>query len=178
MTIWDVLVFAVVIGQCIAIISLIVAVFRLKNGAIDYAIKRSQSLSHKGMLLTMTGKRLYEESLPHLTRIQTELAATGKILQQGASSYDATVAGLREILTQWGRLQTGLGMATQGLNLLRRPASRQDQTTNGKRPVAPRHSLAHRMGLVPPLVQKLERFFPAIRYGVSAYREMKKRGVM
>jgi hypothetical protein len=178
MSIWDWVIIVGVGLQFLLLALLAFAVLKIKNGPMAALRRRITALENRGRTLVTLGQQIYEKNRPHIETILSELAATGDTLHRGAEAYDAVTKEPRALLAQWGQLQRGLNILNQGKTLLRRGAAKTATAAVSRPTSVPRRSLAHRLGLVPPIVQKMERLFPYIGHTVTVYRTLKQNKVL
>ncbi|MDX1932284.1 MAG: hypothetical protein SFU56_06740 [Capsulimonadales bacterium] len=177
---WDWLVLVGGIGQIAGLIAVAVALLKLKNGPVRELLRKVRGFVRKGEELVSTFDRTYQRSLPRLVGMGDHLTATGNSVREAGNAFQSVTAEGRALLIRWAELRTVLETLRTGARMLRRARPRNDSAdsgkTSGKR--ASRASIADRMGLVPPIVGKLSRFSPALRYGLAVYRELKQRGLI
>ena len=130
MTIWDGLVIFVVVAQAVALVSVAVAVLKLKQGPVTATIIRTKSLIGSGKAVAAAGMLAYTRNRPHIERMQAELLQTGAAFLGTKQEFDLHTAGPREVLALWAKWQGGLGTVRQGLSLFKhRPTFKRNTAT-------------------------------------------------
>jgi hypothetical protein len=177
MSVWDIVIIILGVAQIIAVIAVIVAVLKVKNGPLMRFIPPILRIAKNGAKIGGIGVMSVAMLDERAQGLKKEVVGIVDGVQYGTNLDFGDKITYRGILGALTTARTARGMLFGGLAFLQRARRKAPPGPAAAQP-RPRRSVADRLGLVPPIARPLGRIYGHAMTARNFYRELKKQGVL
>ena len=169
--IWDWLVIVLFFLQLIGLAVVGYMGWLIYQGPVGKATVRGKQLAKSVFRTGGVIKKNYEGKEGRVVALAQKAFSTYEDTNRAVKIPDMPIS-YRSLLSAWGSIRLARSLFSEGAKLFKpAPPPGPVGAKRGK------PSLAHQMGLIPPILNRLGRATPFLRMGIGAFRELRRRGI-